>query len=180
MLLSLLNRAYHYAHVAKPSSEFMLSGNFSSHSSMNQVVATKFCSCHDSYAVGACAKICCDSMTRNWITVKRYFHHHGIILWKNASEMDQCSEFIQAITEPFQLILLQYKQKYFCQPWPESLGHIDMSCMFRSEKCVTGGQINPIIPAGYIASNYHQLPIVLTILPIKAIKYIMIDISIFI
>ena len=38
-----------------------------------ELITTKFCTCHDSWAVMACAKFCSDLMDRNWITAKGWF-----------------------------------------------------------------------------------------------------------
>ena len=46
------------------------------------MIATKFCTWHDSCAVVACAKFCCDMITSNWITAKGNFHK----IW-NVTEM---------------------------------------------------------------------------------------------
>ena len=48
--------------------------SFHSHLDSNTVIATKFCTWHDSCAVVACAKICCDLMASNGITARRSFH----------------------------------------------------------------------------------------------------------
>ena len=45
--------------------------SFHSHLDYNTVIATKFCTWHDSCAVVACAKICCDLMASNRITARR-------------------------------------------------------------------------------------------------------------
>ena len=47
---------------------------FRSHLDSNKVIATKFCTWHDSCAVVACAKVCCDLMASNGITARRSFH----------------------------------------------------------------------------------------------------------
>ena len=39
-----------------------------------EVIAAKFCTCHDSCAVMACAKICSDLINKNWITTKWIFN----------------------------------------------------------------------------------------------------------
>ena len=44
------------------------------HLDSNTVIATKFCTWHDSCAVVACAKICCDLMASNGIIARRSFH----------------------------------------------------------------------------------------------------------
>ena len=46
---------------------------FCSHPNSNKVITTKFCTCHDSCAVVACAKVWCDIMTRHGITTKQKF-----------------------------------------------------------------------------------------------------------
>ena len=51
---------------------------FCSHLSFNGI-ATKFCTCHGSCAVVACAKICCDLMDNNWITARGSFHRIWIV-----------------------------------------------------------------------------------------------------
>ena len=48
--------------------------SFHSHLNSNTVIATKFCTWHDSCAVVACAKICCDLMASNGVMTRRSFH----------------------------------------------------------------------------------------------------------
>ena len=48
--------------------------SFHSHLDPNTVIATKFCTWHDSCAVVACAKICCDLIASSGITARRSFH----------------------------------------------------------------------------------------------------------
>ena len=48
--------------------------SFHSHLDSNTVIATKFCTWHDSCAVVACAKLCCDLMASNGIMARRSFH----------------------------------------------------------------------------------------------------------
>ena len=50
-----------------------------SHLESNRVIATTFCTWHDSCAVVACAKICRDLMARNGITGRRSFHRIWIV-----------------------------------------------------------------------------------------------------
>ena len=45
-----------------------------SHLDSITVIATKFCTWHDSCAVVACAKICCDLMTSNGVMARQSFH----------------------------------------------------------------------------------------------------------
>ena len=45
-----------------------------SHLDSNRIIATKFCACHDSCAVVACAKICRNLMAGNGITARQNFH----------------------------------------------------------------------------------------------------------
>ena len=51
--------------------------SFRSH--FDTVIVTKFCTCHDSYAVVSCARICCDLMASNGITERRNFHWIWIV-----------------------------------------------------------------------------------------------------
>ena len=57
--------------------------SFGSQPSSKEVIATKFCTWHDSYAVVACAKCCCDMITTNWITAKWILHWIWIVIKKN-------------------------------------------------------------------------------------------------
>ena len=45
-----------------------------SHLYSNAVIAAKFCAWHDSCAVVACAKMCCDLMASNRVMARRSFH----------------------------------------------------------------------------------------------------------
>ena len=47
---------------------------FHSHLDSYPMIATKFCTWHDSCAVVACAKFCCDLMASKGITASRNFH----------------------------------------------------------------------------------------------------------
>ena len=48
--------------------------SFHSHLDSNTVIATKFCTWHDSCAVVACAKNCCDPMASNGVMARQSFH----------------------------------------------------------------------------------------------------------
>ena len=48
--------------------------SFHSHLDSNTVIATKLCTWHDSCAVVACAKICCDLMASNGIMARQSLH----------------------------------------------------------------------------------------------------------
>ena len=54
--------------------------SFGSHPSTNKVIATKFGTWHDSWAVVACAKFCCDMINCNWIRAKWIFHRIWIMM----------------------------------------------------------------------------------------------------
>ena len=56
--------------------------SFCSHSYSDNVITVKFCACHDSCAVMACAKICSDTVAVNGIAVKWNFHHIWIMMEK--------------------------------------------------------------------------------------------------
>ena len=49
----------------------------------NIVIATIFGTWHDSWAVVACAKFCCDVIISNWIRAKWNFHHIWIVMKKS-------------------------------------------------------------------------------------------------
>ena len=51
---------------------------FHSHLAFNKAIATKFCTWHDSCAVVACAKVCCDLMANNRIEARRSFSRNWI------------------------------------------------------------------------------------------------------
>ena len=60
--------------------------SFHSHLDSNTVIATKFWTWHDSCAVVACAKICCDLKTSKGITARQSFHRIWIAGKKIVSE----------------------------------------------------------------------------------------------
>ena len=57
--------------------------SFCSHPNTNKVIATIFGTWHDSWAVVACAKFCCDMVTSNWIRAKWNFHRIWIVMDKS-------------------------------------------------------------------------------------------------
>ena len=57
--------------------------SFCSHPNTNQVIATIFGTWHDSWAVVACAKFCCDMVISNWIRAKWNFHRIWIVMEKS-------------------------------------------------------------------------------------------------
>ena len=73
--------------------------SFHSHLNSNSAITTKFCTWHDSCAVVACAKICCDPMASNGITVRRSFHRIWIAgkisLVKRAPDWNILEELVQ-------------------------------------------------------------------------------------
>ena len=86
--------------------------SFHSHLYSNTVIATNFCTRHDSCAVVACAKICCDLMTDNGITARRSFHRIWIAgkksLVKRApgeSIMNWFTTTKQGTTQPYSLCM---------------------------------------------------------------------------
>ena len=60
--------------------------SFHSHLESYRMIATKCCTWHDSCAVVACAKICCDLMASNGIMARRSFRRIWIAGKKNVSE----------------------------------------------------------------------------------------------
>ena len=58
--------------------------SFFSHPNTNKVIATIFGTWHDSWAVVACAKFCCDVIISNWIDRAKWnFHHIWIVMEKS-------------------------------------------------------------------------------------------------
>ena len=57
--------------------------SFCSHPNTNKVIATIFGTWHDSWAVVACAKFCCDMVISNWKRAKWNFHRIWIVMEKS-------------------------------------------------------------------------------------------------
>ena len=53
------------------------------HPSCSEVIAMKFCTCHDSTAVVACADMCKDMVPYNGVTLKLIFRRILIMMEKN-------------------------------------------------------------------------------------------------
>ena len=70
-----------------------LSNIISSNSNHQGVIATKFCTWHDSYAVVSCAKICCNVIVKNGLIAKCYFPH---ILSVPVKSLVPCSQDISS------------------------------------------------------------------------------------
>ena len=62
--------------------------SFHSHLDSNTVIATKFCTWHDSCAVVACAIISCDLMASNRVMARRSFHRFWIVGKKTLVKRD--------------------------------------------------------------------------------------------
>ena len=54
------------------------------------MITTIFCTCHDSFAVVACAKFCCGLIIRHWITARLLFCFDWNCASKIISEMGRC------------------------------------------------------------------------------------------
>ena len=57
--------------------------SFCSHLNTNKVIATIFGTWHNSWAVVACAKFCCDMITSYWTRAKCNFHRIWIVMEKS-------------------------------------------------------------------------------------------------
>ena len=57
--------------------------SFCSHPNTDKVIATIFGTWHDSWAVVACAKFCCEMVISNWIRAKWNFHRIWIVMEKS-------------------------------------------------------------------------------------------------
>ena len=88
---------FHYRFCRRSSNSMAIS--FYSHFDFNTAIATKFCTWHDSCAVVACPKTCCDLMTNNGNTTRQNSHRiwiasiqslvkrsplNGKALWRNS------------------------------------------------------------------------------------------------
>ena len=70
--------------------------SFHSHLDSNTVIATKLCTWHDSCAVVACAKNCCDLMASNRVMARRSFHRIWIAGKKTLVKRDPGPDGIAA------------------------------------------------------------------------------------
>ena len=77
--------------------------SFCSHPNTNKVIVTIFGTWHDSWAVVACAKFCCDVIISNWIRAKWIFHHIWIVMEKS---------LVKWVPEPEGLTILVLKPQY--------------------------------------------------------------------
>ena len=75
--------------------------SFCSHPNTNKVIATKFGTWHDSWAVVACAKFCCDMITSYWIRAKWNFHQIWIVMEKLLAKWVPGAHF----TDEFSIII---------------------------------------------------------------------------
>ena len=57
--------------------------SFCSHPNTNKDITTIFGTWHDSWAVVACGKFCCNMVISNWITAKWNFHRIWIVMEKS-------------------------------------------------------------------------------------------------
>ena len=91
--------------------------SFHSHLDSNTVIATKFCTWHDSCAVVACAKVCCNLMASNRIMARRSFHRIWIAGKKTLVKRapDQHRSDINNLVLHQHLIGINLK--FFCAVW---------------------------------------------------------------
>ena len=66
-----------------------------SHPDSDQRIVTKFCTWHDSCAVVACARICCNLMASNWIIGRQTLHQIWIVCNKSFVKCIRLFGFIQ-------------------------------------------------------------------------------------
>ena len=77
--------------------------SFCSRPNTNKVIATIFGTWHDSWAVVACAKFCCDVIISNWIRAKWNFHHIWIVMEKS---------LVKWVPEPLALYFIDAYVRY--------------------------------------------------------------------
>ena len=78
--------------------------SFHSHLNSNTVIATKFCTWHDSCAVVACAKLYCDLMASNRITARRSFHRIWIAGKKSLVKRAPGSDLALVVLVPYSYV----------------------------------------------------------------------------
>ena len=71
--------------------------SFCSHPNTNKVIATIFGTWHDSWAVVACAKFCCDVVISNWIRAKWNFHRIWIVMEKSLVKWAPGTQYIKCL-----------------------------------------------------------------------------------
>ena len=85
--------------------------SFCSHPNTNKVIATIFGTWHDSWAVVACAKCCCDMIISSWIRAKWNFHHIWIVMEKSLVKWVPVRLSVDARKWPIGLAIMSHKHK---------------------------------------------------------------------
>ena len=83
----------------------------------NTVIATKFCTWHDSCAVVACAKICCDLFASSGITARRSFHRIWIAGKKSLVKRvphTYIHTYIHTYAKRNRIVTINYKNIHQC------------------------------------------------------------------
>ena len=93
-----------------------------SHLDSNRVIATKFCTWHDSCAVVACTKICCDLMASNGIMARRSLYLIWIAGKKNVSEMGPRTQEVSRST-----YATDRQWNFWCDVWVPIVWVTEMS-----------------------------------------------------
>ena len=97
------------------------------HLSSRKVITTNFCTCHDSFSVMACAKICVDQATRNWNPGNLFFlsnfNYDGNIM----SDMVPCR---YAILRQYHLGVVGFIVACMCHNWSNMT--YNLCCMHTS------------------------------------------------
>ena len=124
--------------------------SFHSHLESNRVIATKFCTWHDSCAVVACGKICRDLMASNGITARRSFHRIWIAgkktLVKRGPGPTKHTQYLALIGQLSWCVFFNIWGEY----WPSYNG----TALYSSRT----GSIQRMLMPWLLASPGHQQP----------------------
>ena len=93
---------------------------------LNPLITTKFCTCHDSCAVMACAKFCSDQVTRNGLLPKQ-ISSNWTILANIICEMGQGAKYVLTVMTDVDWFLSSFP--YLLVLWP-LLRDLQVWCYF--------------------------------------------------
>ena len=110
------------------------------HLASNAVIATKFCTCHDSCVAMICAKMCCDVMSNNGITARRDFHRIWIVDKKSSMKRtpDPVLYLSHGVLYTNVWFFFQYQPDNFCR---NQIKRLDTHCEHHALGCPWRGKV---------------------------------------